>query len=147
MITIWGERMAAILGAIIAIYFIQVSWDFPANGNIFPLFCGVAALIVATLMIVRTIVSPAVFLGRWPKPDLSEDARALLVTAISILYVIMIFQLGYYISSILFFLGLSQMAKVRSRKAIVITIFTTFPLIYIFFEVFLNTQMPRGLLF
>ena len=147
MITIWGERIAAVASIFVAIFFIYTAWNFPANGNIFPFFCGGATIAVALLMILRTFVSPDVFFGDWPRPKLGEDARALLITGVAVLYVLAMFRIGYYVSSAVLLVGLAIFAQVRSPWAIGLSVVVTLPLIYLFFETFLGAPMPRGLLF
>lgn len=144
--TIWGERVSAGLAAAIAAFFMYVSWNFPANGDLFPKFCGFATMLVATLMVIRTVTSPAVFGGRVPHPDWWEEVKPLAITAAVVVYVLVIFRLGYYTSSAIFLCLTAWMAGVRRVRTILVTAIVTFPLMYAFFELFLQAHMPRGLL-
>lgn len=144
--TIWGERIAAAGGVAFAIFVMYLAWNFPANGDLFPKFCGFAMILVAGLMILRTITSPAVFDGLFPSISLMEELKPLLITAAVVAYVLIFFELGYYTSSALFLVGMAWFAGVRSVKAILITALVTFPLMYAFFELFLEARMPRGIL-
>lgn len=146
MISIWGERIAAVVCAVFAVYMMYIAWNFPANGELFPLFCGFAAIFVAILMIVRSIVSPGVFAIVRPKLEVWQDLKPLLLTAGVIAYVLIFFYVGYYVSSALFLTVMAVLAGVRSWRTILITVLVTFPLMYAFFELFLNAQMPRGFL-
>lgn len=147
MLTIWGERIAAVGASLAAIYFMYVAWDFPASGNIFPIFCGAAALVVSTLMILRTIISPAVFDAVVPRPDWKQDAIALFYAAVSVGYVLLIFIIGYYSASLLFLFAMALMARVTRKLSVVVAAVVTLPLIYVGFEMLLLTRMPRGILF
>lgn len=146
MITIWGERIAAALSSIIAICVMYLAWDFPANGNIFPVFTGFAVIGLSILMVVRTVTSPAVFDGLAPRFALWEDAKPLLLTAGVVFYVLMMFQIGYYTSSALFLCIAAYSAGVKSVRTIGLTVIITFPLMWLFFELFLHADMPRGIL-
>ena len=110
MITIWGERIAAVFAAVVAIYMMYVAWNFPANGNLFPVFAGAAVICISVLMIVRTIFSPGVFFGKWPRIDVWADIKPLLLTAAVVVYVLLIFRLGYYTSSALFLIVTARVA-------------------------------------
>ncbi len=144
--TIWGERLAAALAILFAIFVMYIAWNFPANGDLFPKFCGFGLIFIAGLMVLRTISSPAVFEGHAPKLNWVEELKPLLITTAVIAYVLIFFKLGYYVSSALFLIIMAWLAGVRSIKTIAITAFITFPLMYAFFELFLQARMPRGIL-
>jgi hypothetical protein len=144
--TIWGERISAALAAIFAIYMMSIAWNFPANGDIFPKFCGFASVFVGGLMILRTFTSPRVFEGDAPDFSWWEEIKPLVLTAGVVIYVNLFFVLGYYVTSALFLVVMAWLVGVRSVKAIAITAIVTFPLMYVFFELFLNARMPRGFL-
>ena len=146
MITIWGERIAAVLSSVIAICIMYKGWDFPANGNIFPIFLSFAVIGISILMVIRTITSPAVFDGLQARFALWEDAKPILLTAGVVFYVLMIFQIGYYTSSALFLCLAAFSVGVRSVKTIGLTVIIAFPLMWLFFELFLHADMPRGIL-
>ncbi|MFY0611509.1 MAG: tripartite tricarboxylate transporter TctB family protein [Hyphomicrobiaceae bacterium] len=144
--TIWGERIAAALCSVAALYMAYVAWEFPAGGNQFPLFACASILAIACLMIVRSLFWPGVFTGKFQSTVSFEAAKPLLLTAAVIVYVLLIFRLGYYTSSLLFLLLVSFAVGVRSLKVISLTALVTLPLMYAFFELFLQAQMPRGVL-
>ena len=68
------------------------------------------------------------------------------VTVAVIVYVIAIFELGYFVSSALFLVGTSVLVGIRNMRAIVLTGVVLFPLMYVFFELFLHANLPQGLL-
>lgn len=144
--TIWGERFAALAGAIFAIFVASLAWNFPANGDLFPKFCAGAILLVGGLMVFRTISSPSVFTGLWPEINILEEIKPLLITGAVVAYVLIFFELGYYVSSAIFLCAMAWFTGVRSVKTIAITACVTFPLMYAFFELFLEARMPRGIL-
>jgi hypothetical protein len=73
--------------------------------------------------------------------------KPLLIVVFSVIYVLAMFWLGYFAASILF-LGLTVwMVGVRSIRAIALTAVILFPLMYVFFVVFLRANLPKGILF
>ena len=144
--TIWGERIAAILCSLAAVYMGYIAWEFPAGGDQFPLFACAAIIAIGLLMIVRAILWPDVFTGRFQLAITFEAFRPLLLTAAVVVYVLMIFRLGYYTSSLLFLPVISFAVGVRDLKMIGLTAVIALPLMYAFFELFLQAQMPRGIL-
>lgn len=148
--SIWGERIVALLCSAAAIYMAYVAWEFPAGGNQFPVFSCVAIVAISVLMIVRSFLSPAVFTEEFSQSisiaALIDQARPLLLTATVVAYVFLIFELGYYTSSLLFLIIVSFAVGVRNLKTIALTAVVTLPLMYAFFELFLKAQMPRGVL-
>ena len=149
-VTIWGERTAALLCSVVAIYMAYVARDFPAGGNQFPVFSCFAVIAISVLMIVRTVLSPAVFTEQFSLSfsgaDVFDEAKPLLLTATVVVYVMLIFKLGYYTSSFLFLIIVSFAVGVRNLKTIALTAVVTLPLMYSFFELFLQARMPRGVL-
>lgn len=144
--TIWGERIAAVLASLFAMFMMWIAWNFPANGDIFPKFCGFASIFVAGLMILRSVTSPAVFDGVIPEIPWWDEIKPLVITAGVVAYVNLFFVVGYYTTSALFLVVAAWLAGVRSIRAILITAVVTFPLMYAFFELFLEARMPRGFL-
>lgn len=144
--TIWGDRFFALLCSAGAAYMIYAAWDFPANGEIFPLFIGGAIIFVSVLMVIRTVLSPGVYAAAMARVDVPALVRPLAITAATVAYVLLIFQLGYFTTSALFMALLAYAVGVRSAKTIALTAIVTFPLLYAFFELFLNAQLPRGIL-
>lgn len=144
--TIWGDRLAALLSSAVAAYMLYLAWDFPANGNIFPVFICASVIFVSVLMVVRTIVSPKVYAGPWGRIDWPAILKPALITGATVAYVLLIFVLGYFTTSALFLCLLAYAVGVRSIWTILVTAIVTFPLLYAFFELFLNAQLPKGLL-
>jgi len=145
-----GERIAALLCSVAAIYMAYVGWDFPAGGNQFPVFSCLSIVAISVLMIIRSVFSPGVFTARsthsFSLHSVLQQFRPLILTAAVVGYVLLFFKLGYYTSSFLFLLIISFAVGVRNSKVILLTAVITLPLMYAFFELFLKAQMPRGLL-
>ncbi len=148
--TIWGERIAALLCSAGAVFMAYIAWDFPAGGNQFPVFSCFAIIAVSILMLIRSKLAPGVFVSgtklSFSVENIVEQAKPLLLTAAVIGYVLIIFELGYYTSSFLFLIIIAYVVGVRNLKTIALTAIVTLPLMYAFFELFLKAQMPRGVL-
>lgn len=148
--TVWGERIGALLCSAGAIFMAYVAWDFPAGGNQFPVFSCFAIIAVAILMVIRSKLAPGVFSEgtklSFSARNILYQAKPLLLTAAVAGYVLLIFKLGYYTSSFLFLIIISYVVGVRNLKTIALTAIVTLPLMYAFFEIFLQAQMPRGVL-
>ncbi len=144
--TVWGERIAAVLSSLGAVYMAYAAWNFPAAGNQFPVFAAAAIVVISMLMVIRTVISPDVFTGRFRWSPWREQAKPLLLTAAAVAYVLIIFELGYYTSTLLFLVCMAYAVGVRDLRMIGLTALITLPLMYAFFELFLEAQMPRGLL-
>lgn len=144
MVSVWGERVAAVIGALLAVYMMRLAWPFPAGGHLFPVFACGAMIAVSILMAVRTFISPAMFGKPFSLRLSREIVVPLIATVATILYVLVIFRLGYYISTLLYLVIFSLAAGVRNRRAIALTVIITLPLMYAFFELFLQARLPQG---
>ena len=144
--TVWGERIAALLCASAAAYMMYGAWDFPAGGDQFPIFACSAIIVICIMMVIRSVVSPQMFTGTFSTTVSFDDWKPMLLTAATVGYVLLIFRLGYYTSSALFLIVICLLVGVRNYKALALTTVITFPLMYAFFEIFLQAQMPRGIL-
>lgn len=122
------------------------AWDFPANGNIFPIFATSAIIVIALLMVIRTVISRGVYAAPFGRVPPRTVWMPFAVTAATVAYVLLIFEIGYFTTSALYFAALAYAVGVRDLKVIALTVVVTFPLLYAFFELFLNAQLPSGML-
>jgi hypothetical protein len=170
----WGTRIAAVCFIAISLYVWAEAIEFPVGGGTFPLFTAGSAIVLCLIMLAGSFPEWADnirnFLkrsdlpgGKWlasmfRRGDADRDARItfdfsygkmkpLLIVVFSVIYVLAMFWLGYFAASILF-LGLTVwMVGVRSIRAIALTAVILFPLMYVFFVVFLRANLPKGILF
>ena len=143
----WGERITAVVLIALSLYLGAMAREFPAGGGIFPLFAAGGTVVLSLLMIMDT------FIGRGKPRDSKvrfdigyETLKPVFVTVAVIVYVIAIFELGYFVSSALFLVGTSVLVGIRNMRAIVLTGVVLFPLMYVFFELLLHANLPQGLL-
>ncbi len=82
--TIWGDRLAALLCSAVAVYMAYVSWNFPANGDIFPKFICASVIVVSGLLVLRTFSVKTLYEGRSIRLEWREEFWPLVLTALSL---------------------------------------------------------------
>lgn len=144
----WGERLTGIIIIGLSIYLGIVALDFPAKGGTFPLFSIGGMIFLSLILILNS------FLGKRPemeermKFDLSyAKIKPLLLTIVVALYIPLIFELGYFTSTIIFFVAAAYLVGIRNYFTILLTGILLFPLMYAFFVWFLQANLPQGLLY
>lgn len=144
----WAERLTALGCIAAAVYFGIIAFDFPANGGSFPLFAATGTVFLSLIMIVRSFLHADGEMAEPVRLDFSyRNMKPLIVCGLAILYVLAIFEIGYYVSSAAFLFAAAWMIGLRRMRAVVITAVILFPVMYAFFELFLHADMPRGLAF
>lgn len=144
----WGIRIAA---AVYILFCLYVGWqalDFPAGGGTFPLFAEVSAVLVSGILIAQSFRRAA------RDNDVPLDFRItfarlkpLILLGMAILYVLLMFEIGYFVTTLLFLIAASLMTGIRDPKIIAITVIILIPAMYGFFVLFLHAPLPKGILF
>lgn len=147
MTRISGERVAALIVIAAAFYLGWLALDFPAGGEQFPLFICATAALIGLLMLGMTWLRPGLYRGTFAFDFSYGELKPVLVALLAVLYVLAMFRVGYYVSSILFVIATTVLVGIRSLKMIALTVIILFPLMYLFFEAFLAANLPRGALF
>ncbi len=140
-----GRALTALALMGISAYVWIVSEEFPANGHQVPQFTSGVAILLCLVLLVNA------FRGEDKsekiKLDFSFEAnKQYVILVVAIVYVPTIFELGFFTSSFLLLLIGSLIVGVRSPRPIVFTIGISIPLMYLFFEIFLQARLPRGIL-
>ena len=144
--SIWGDRLTALLSLGLAVYMAYLSWNFPASGNIFPKFITASIALIAVLIFVRSLSVTKIYARRRIAFNAREELLPLVLTAAFVAYALLIFVLGYYTTTLAFLVLLSLAVGIRSPKTILLAAIIALPLLYAFFELFLGANMPEGLL-
>lgn len=144
--SIWGDRLTALTSFGVAAAMAFLSWNFPANGDIFPKFITGSIALIAVLLFLRTMSVKSVYQRRSVAFHAREELLPLVLTAAFVGYALLIFVLGYYTTTLLFLVLLSVAVGIRSPKTIGLAAVIALPLLYAFFELFLGANMPQGLL-
>jgi len=143
----WGTRIAAAVYIVLSFYFGAQAIEFPAGGGTFPLFAEVCAVLISGIMIAGSFrLAAKEESDRIDFGMTYSRAKPLLLLALSILYVFVIFELGYFAATLVFLFAASLMIGIRDVKALAITALILLPTMYAFFVVFLNAPLPKGVL-
>ncbi len=140
-----GRAVTALSLIAISIYIWIVAEEFPANGHQVPHFTSGTAILLSLVLLVNAFRGEDRF--EKIKLDLSfEGNKQYLALALAMVYVPTIFELGFFTSSLLLLVIGSYLVGVRSLRSIAITVGISMPLMYAFFEIFLQARLPRGIL-
>ncbi|MDH3230147.1 MAG: tripartite tricarboxylate transporter TctB family protein [Alphaproteobacteria bacterium] len=144
----WGIRIAAAVYIVSSFYLGMQALEFPAGGGTFPLFAQTCAVLISGILIVGSFRSGAREANDRIDFRLTyARAKPLLLLAVSVLYVLVIFELGYFVSTFLFLFLASWLIGIRDLKTVTITAVILIPVMYGFFVVFLQAPLPKGILF
>lgn len=144
----WGARIWALVYIGLAIYFGSVATEFPAGGGTFPLFATGAAILLCLLMLIKSFSTGKAETNETLNFSLSyERVKPLLLTLLVLVYLYVMFYIGYYISTLLFLFVSTLMVGIRNYKAVVLTGIILLPAMYAFFGLFLKANLPTGILF
>jgi hypothetical protein len=144
----WGTRIAAVCFIFISAYICADAIEFPVGGGTFPLFAASSAIVLCLVMLVGTFLRKGADHDAPITFDFSyERMKPLVICGVSIIYVLAIFEIGYFTSTVLFLIGAPALVGVRSPRAIVLTGIILLPVMYAFFVLFLHANLPKGILF
>ena len=144
----WALRLTSIFCIIISFYFLFLAKDFPAGGNIFPIFATVTTIILALILMASSFIKSNINDRKKFHLNINYNTfKPLFLIILSIIYIIGITEIGYFVSSIAFLYITTYAVGIRNFKAITITGIILFPTMYGFFVFLLHAQLPRGILF
>jgi len=138
MINIYFLRNIFIFSVSLAVIFI--STEYTDYANLLPTFC---AILIIIFTILDYFQNKEVYKS---KKKILINFRPYVILFISFLYVFSILFLGFFVSTILFFIVSSYYLGVKNFKHIFVTLVILIPFMYIFFSLFLKTNLPKGLL-
>ena len=143
-------RLATLITSVsfigLAVLFALESLEFPAGGELFPLFLFGCIILLSCMLMIEGFLKKATKQSVQVKIDFFTW-KPFFVSLAVIIHVILIFILGYFTSSLLFLIGCSVLIGLRDVRAIGITAIVLFPLMFAFFEGFLKAGLPKGILF
>jgi hypothetical protein len=144
----WALRLTSIFCIIISSYFLLLSKDFPADGDVFPIFATGTTIILALILMVSSFIKANIDSSKKFYLNVNYNTfKPLFLIVLSILYIIGITEIGYFVSSIAFLYITTYAVGIRNLKAITMTGVILFPTMYGFFVFLLHAQLPRGILF
>ncbi len=140
-----GNAITALGIILVSIYIWIASEEFPADGDQLPKFTAGMAILISMFLLADS------FRNRNNKEKISIDfsyasKKQYVILLLSIAFVPSIFAIGFYTSAFLLLVLGALIVGIRSFKVIALTVLISLPLMYAFFELFLNAQLPKGLL-
>lgn len=141
-----GEIVTAVAISLIAGWIFWYASDLPAGGGLFPQFAAVSTILLSVYWAATAYLKRGEA-GRARAVDLTpsfEALKPLIVVGTTIAYVVLMFVLGFFLTTALFVIAVTLILGVRNWRLVAITLIVTLPLIYLFFVTFLGTRLPAG---
>ena len=138
-----GKAITAISLIAVCLYIWFAAEEFPANGHQIPQFTAGISLLLCIFLLYDAFAKPD-GVDKVKTKLTYASVKQYIILLLSICYVLSIFWLGYFTSTLLFMVLGSLIVGVRNFKFIAITVVISLPLMYAFFELFLHAQLPRG---
>jgi putative tricarboxylic transport membrane protein len=147
MSKIWAERLTALgMIAFAAVVLVQ-AYDMPFTSGDFPKFTSFVIILLAVIMIVRSFLShDKKFEGDVTFDFSYTGMKPVYAMIVAAGYAAAVFYLGFYASSLIFFFVLTWMTGIRNIKVMALTAVVLFPLMYFFFTIALEADLPEGIL-
>lgn len=143
--SLWGERFAAICALAFAGYMGYRAHSFPVGGHMFPMFVTACIGVLALMMIVTTITKPAAYDSTTEVKVTPGDFKPVIFTGLAVGYFLVIFWLGYFVSTFMFLLVMPFMLGLKRPVFTVLTAVFTIAFIYAIFEMALVVRLPQGM--
>ena len=124
----------------ISLAVIFISTEYANYANLLPTFCAVSIIIFTILDYFQNKETYNL------KTKIIINFRPFIILLISFFYVLSILFLGFFVSTIIFFILSSYYLGVKNFKHIFFTLIILIPFMYIFFSLFLKTNLPKGFL-
>lgn len=141
-----GEIVTASAIALVALCIVAYSAGLPSGAGFFPQFAGICTILLsiywaATAFMGRSEASRGASVDFTPT---YERLKPLIVTLATVGYVLLMFVLGFFVTTALFVIVVGLILGVRNWRLTAITLLVTIPLIYLFFVTFLGARLPAG---
>lgn len=147
MSRLWAERLTALGMIAVAVFFLVQSLQFPFTSGTFPLFTEYMIILLAVVMIVRSFLTrDERFEGNVEFDFSYTGLKPVLVMIVAIFYAYAVFRVGFYAASFVFYFVVTYMTGYRNTKAMIVVAAVLFPVMYLFFSVALDAELPRGFL-
>ncbi|MBO6784132.1 MAG: tripartite tricarboxylate transporter TctB family protein [Alphaproteobacteria bacterium] len=148
MSRIWAERLTALGMIAFAVIFLAQSTAFPGTSGTFPVFTQSVIILLAVIMIIRSFFTKDERFEGDVKFDFSYmGVKPVYVMAVAIAYGWAIFNVGFYVTSFVFYFLVTWMTGYRNMKVMAAVAVVLFPLMYVFFSIALDANLPTGILF
>lgn len=148
MSKLWAERLTALGMIAFAGFFVaETINDLPTASGQFPLFTAYTIIVLAVIMILRSFFTRDKRFTGEVRFDFSYiGLKPIYVMIVAFFYAYCVFTVGFFVSSIVFFFIAAFMTGIRSYKMMGATALVLFPLMYVFFTIALDADLPEGFL-
>lgn len=149
MTRLMAERLVAVALIIAGGFMYSQTIGWPQRAGAFPQFAEIGIMVLAAGMLVRSFTPRDIErLKGMVNFDFSYTAwKPVYIMAVGVIYAIAVFEIGFYVTSFVFYFIAAYMTGLRNHKMIVITGLILFPLLYAFFTLALGAFLPEGILF
>lgn len=142
-----AERLTALGMILVAGFFLTQSIGLPGTSGEFPQFTEYVIMLLAVIMIIRTFFThDKRFEGEVHFDFSYARMKPIYVMIMTIFYVYAVFRLGFYTASIIFFFIGALMTGYRNLKVMAAIAAVLFPVMYLFFNIALDADLPTGIL-
>ena len=143
MINVVHERLMATGIFAAAVYLIFLSMEFPWESRFFPLAVLGLMAVLSAVVFIRTLYSDKYKAeNKTPPTFFRHPVRFLLAVGVILSYIVLLPVLGYFTTSVLFFLAMTAILGYRNYKNIALTIVTFLAFIYAVFVVLFERPIP-----
>jgi predicted ferric reductase len=141
-----GEIVTASVIALVALCIVAYSAGLPSGAGFFPQFAAICTILLsvywaATAFIGRHEASRG---GSVDFTPTYERLKPLIVAVATVAYVLLMFVLGFFVTTALFVIAVGLILGIRNWRLTAMTLLVTIPLIYLFFVTFLGARLPAG---
>jgi len=143
----WAERLTAAGMIIFAVLVLIQSMQFPFTSGTFSSFTSYVIIALGIIMIARSYFSKdEKFLGKVAFNFSYFGMKPVYVMLVGAIYSWSVFTVGFYAASLVFFVLVTIMTGYRNAKVIAAVAVVLFPLMYVFFSIGLDANLPEGFL-
>jgi hypothetical protein len=147
MSKLWAERLTALGMIVFAGIFLVQSIKFPFTSGTFPMFTEYVIILLAVVMIVRSFFTKDKRFEGDVQFDFSYmGIKPVLVMIVTTFYAYAVFRVGFYVTSIVFYFLVTYMTGYRNTKVMTMVAVVLFPIMYLFFTILLDADLPEGFL-
>jgi hypothetical protein len=149
MTRLMAERLLAVALIIAGGFMYTQSTGWPQRAGAFPQFAEIGIMVLAFGMLLRSLTAKdRERLKGMVRFDFSYTAwKPVYIMIVGVAYAFAVFEIGFYVSSFIFYFIATYMTGLRNHKMIGLTALILFPMLYLFFTVALGAFLPEGILF
>lgn len=143
----WSEWIAQAGIISFCVWILWMGADYSFGGNLLSGFSAGVSILLSLGIVYQTYQDRAKKLAAKVKFDFSYfGLKAWVMATVIVFYVLLIFELGYFTSTAIYLISTSYLTGLRDLKLVVMTTAILIPLMYGFFELFLQAGLPEGIL-